>query len=583
MTLLFFLSGGLFLGWSLGANDAANIFGTAVGTRMIKFTQAAIIASIFVMLGAMIQGTGTTNTLSQLGRVDALGGAFSVALCSALIVALMTKLKLPVSTGQAIVGSIVAWCYFTSNPVDYSILSVLICSWVYGPILGAIFSALLYLLIRRFIKTTTIHVIKLDMLVRYGLIAAGAFGAYSLGANNIANVMGVFVNSADITFQIGPLTFNSVQILFFLGGLFIALGILTYSKKVMETVGGDIVTLTPENALVVVVSQSLVLFIFSSTALSNLFISVGLPAIPLVPVSSTQVVVGAVIGIGLVKGIQEVRFSVLGNIALGWVMTPVLSGLLTFISLFFIQNVFDIGITKQRPINGFFNDGQNVPISLIIHPDQYKYLYYAILLIVLALVVRLYFLFIKRQKEHQLQLEFLRKENEYIQFHKEIIDLEIKNVLAENYQIAVQTSTGASAPDFLEAHKQEFRDYLVSIRDGLDNMSFAESQDDTKAKLVNIIDKIVHYNVDEESHTNAETAENTRSAHYFTKLINMYPNLTQQEIKAALLIVNDFSENEIPAFMNVTKEEFKATRYRLRKKLGLTKDIDLKLFLESIG
>ena len=123
----------------------------------------------------------------------------------------------------------------------------------------------------------------------------------------------------------------------------------------------------------------------------------------------------------------------------------------------------------------------------------------------------------------------------------------------------------------------------MSIRDGLDNMSFAESQDDTKAKLVNIIDKIVHYNVDEESHTNAETAENIRSAHYFTKLINMYPNLTQQEIKAALLIVNDFSENEIPAFMNVTKEEFKATRYRLRKKLGLTKDIDLKLFLESIG
>ena len=57
MTLLFFLSGGIFLGWSLGANDAANIFGTAVGTRMIKFTQAAIIASIFVMLGAMIQGT----------------------------------------------------------------------------------------------------------------------------------------------------------------------------------------------------------------------------------------------------------------------------------------------------------------------------------------------------------------------------------------------------------------------------------------------------------------------------------------------------------------------------------------------
>lgn len=44
---LFFLSSGLFLGWSLGANDASNIFGTAVGTKMLRFTTAAVIASVF--------------------------------------------------------------------------------------------------------------------------------------------------------------------------------------------------------------------------------------------------------------------------------------------------------------------------------------------------------------------------------------------------------------------------------------------------------------------------------------------------------------------------------------------------------
>ena len=40
---IIFLSGGLFLGWSLGANDAANVFGTAVGTRMVRFKTAAIV------------------------------------------------------------------------------------------------------------------------------------------------------------------------------------------------------------------------------------------------------------------------------------------------------------------------------------------------------------------------------------------------------------------------------------------------------------------------------------------------------------------------------------------------------------
>jgi len=48
MEILFYLSSGLFLGWSLGANDAANVFGTAVGTRMVNFRVAATICAVFV-------------------------------------------------------------------------------------------------------------------------------------------------------------------------------------------------------------------------------------------------------------------------------------------------------------------------------------------------------------------------------------------------------------------------------------------------------------------------------------------------------------------------------------------------------
>jgi len=53
ITTALFLSAGLFMGWSLGANDAANIFGTAVGTRMIRFSTAAIICSIFIIIGTV--------------------------------------------------------------------------------------------------------------------------------------------------------------------------------------------------------------------------------------------------------------------------------------------------------------------------------------------------------------------------------------------------------------------------------------------------------------------------------------------------------------------------------------------------
>ena len=113
--ILFFLSSGLFLGWSLGANDAANVFGSAVGTKMISFKKAAIIAGIFVIIGAVVQGAGTSHTLDSLGNINALAGSFTVALSAAITVFFMTKLSLPVSTSQAIVGAIIGWNFFTGS------------------------------------------------------------------------------------------------------------------------------------------------------------------------------------------------------------------------------------------------------------------------------------------------------------------------------------------------------------------------------------------------------------------------------------------------------------------------------------
>ena len=103
----FFLSSGLFLGWSLGANDAANVFGTAVGSRMIRFTTAAILCSIFVIIGSVVSGAGALETLCKLGSVNAIAGAFVVAFAAAASVYLMTKVGYPVSTSQAIVGAVI--------------------------------------------------------------------------------------------------------------------------------------------------------------------------------------------------------------------------------------------------------------------------------------------------------------------------------------------------------------------------------------------------------------------------------------------------------------------------------------------
>jgi len=107
ITIWFFLSSGLFLGWSLGANNAVTMFGTAVTSKMVKLRTAGIIAGIFVVIGSLISGAGTTNTLTSLGGINAIAGSFTVALSVGLSLTWMTRAKLPVSASQAVVGAII--------------------------------------------------------------------------------------------------------------------------------------------------------------------------------------------------------------------------------------------------------------------------------------------------------------------------------------------------------------------------------------------------------------------------------------------------------------------------------------------
>jgi len=338
---IFYITSGLFLGWSLGANDAANVFGTAVGAKVVKFKTAAIIMSIFVIIGAVASGSGASHTLGKLGTISSMAGAFIVAFSAAITVFTMTKYGLPVSTSQAIVGAIVGWNLFSSNPTSISTLSKIVMTWVLCPVLAALFAILFYKLFKYKTKTLKTNLFLRYYYIRFGLLVVGAFGAYSLGANNIANVMGVFTNSIELQpLDLYLFTISKTQLLFLLGAIAISVGIFTYSKNVMMTVGNGLYRLSPSTALIVVLSSSFVLFLFASVSLQNLLISLNLPTIPLVPVSSSQAVVGSILGIGLAKGDRNINFGKLKRISFGWLLTPTISLALSYVSLFFMQNVF---------------------------------------------------------------------------------------------------------------------------------------------------------------------------------------------------------------------------------------------------
>lgn len=581
MLFLVFLSSGLFLGWSLGANDAANIFGTAVGSKMVSFRRAAWIASIFVVLGAVFQGRGAADTLTDLGSVDALGGAFTVALCAALTVFIMTRASLPVSTSQAVVGAIIGWTAFTGRETDLSVLSKIITTWVSGPVLGMIFGGLLFILTRYILRKSKIHVIKLDSLLRIGLIVAGAFGAYSLGANNIANVMGVFVPSApNIALNFGLFSLDGVQILFLIGGIAISVGIFTYSERVMITVGKGILALTPEAAFVVVLAQALVLFLFSSATLSNFLISIGLPSFPLVPVSSTQVVVGAVMGIGIIKGGREIKFKMLRGIALGWVLTPISAGILTYFTLFFVQNVFGLKVASSIAEVVEKVESTETVTNAIHHIDLITPTLSILGVVLIFFLVFLYF----RQQKLRLKAEnqLLQQQNQAYVSTKALNELEINTIQMQNTLLTNKLELKRQELNTILMNISEQRTFLENITNEINQLVGTPdiAKRDQKLKdLILLLKQRMSFTkeIDDFYQQIEKTHKN-----FQLNLVEKFPNLTDNEKRLATLIRLNFASKEISTLMNISPKSVEIARYRLRKKLQLMERENLTDFLKSL-
>ena len=124
---------GIFLGWSLGSNDSANVFGTAVATKMVRYSTAVSLCAVFIILGAWMEGEAGFHRLSSLVDQNATQ-VFICTLASGLTVSIMTILRLPVSTSQAIVGGIFGVALASGHAVNLASFGKLIICWVGTPI-----------------------------------------------------------------------------------------------------------------------------------------------------------------------------------------------------------------------------------------------------------------------------------------------------------------------------------------------------------------------------------------------------------------------------------------------------------------
>ncbi|MEJ2166960.1 MAG: inorganic phosphate transporter [Desulfobacterales bacterium] len=311
------LGSGAYVGWNIGANDTANCIGTTVGCGLLSFRRAAALVAIFVILGALLQGRYVMHTIGKgivMTELD-LRAVFVALICSGIFVTLATFLKLPTSTSQAIVGGLVGVGLAVHAKIDYAKIVTIAESWIICPLmvmlLAFVLSHLLSLVLRRRLAGNLL----LQNAMGWMAILSSCYVAYSLGTNHAGISVGLLANLGIV---------NPVLLLI-IGGGSIAAGAVTYGQKVTDTVGKGITPLDITGAFVAQISSGFGIHLFSFFG---------------IPISTSSAIVGAVVGVGLVKGARSISQKTIWTILIGWVLTPTSAALSSYVIYRLLSLVF---------------------------------------------------------------------------------------------------------------------------------------------------------------------------------------------------------------------------------------------------
>jgi PiT family inorganic phosphate transporter len=379
------------MGTSVGSG-ALTIRRAVVVAGLLEFCGAYFVGAHVtdtVRKGILDAGIVAANPdLLMYGMLGALASAATLLLVA-------TRFGLPVSTTHAIVGAIVGFGMvgLGFDAVVWAKVGQIVLSWVTSPLIGGVLAFLIFHLVRAlildrenptaqarrwgpffyFAVTFVIGLVtlfkglvnlKLDFALPQALLGAGLFGlvgaglgklmigrvespragesrfravervfavlqvmtacavAFAHGSNDVANAIGplaAVVQVAEGAAVAGKATVAPWML--GLGGIGIVLGLATWGYRVMETVGRKITELTPSRGFAAELAAALTIVLASRLG---------------IPVSTTHILVGSVLGVGVARGIGALDLRVVGRIVVSWLATlPIAAGLAIFFYYFF--------------------------------------------------------------------------------------------------------------------------------------------------------------------------------------------------------------------------------------------------------
>ena len=308
MTELFLL-GGFLLAWAFGRNNFSNVFGSAVGTGILSFKWAAFLTVIFLLMGALLNGSATSETISFLVHFSSSAGACAFSIIVAIMMIALTKYGIPASVAQISVGGLVGWNLALKTPVVWDKVIPVVWGWLYSPVIALVCAFILFKLVRLCLKKYALPLLYRDIWVRLLWGVVGSFSAYSLGANNLP-VLTVPFGGGVVQKEVLAVLFSVVA----------GVGCLMASRRVIKMVSSKLFPLSSVESLIVGFSGALTLLLFSFQ--NGLF--------PALPVSMSAALIGAIVGVSLAKGGYGLKGRALFAIVASWFWAPFFSGLLCF-------------------------------------------------------------------------------------------------------------------------------------------------------------------------------------------------------------------------------------------------------------
>ena len=329
-------------------------------------------------------------------------GMLAALLAAAVWLMIASSRGWPVSTTHSIVGALVGFAVagIGIDAVHWGKIGQIAASWVVSPALGGLLAFLLMMSIRKFILNTDhpfesakkmgplyvflvgfiislvtlfkgLKHLNLELSVPQSFVAALVFGlavafvgwllirkvevdkeadrefhfasvekifvpmmiftacamAFAHGSNDVANGIGPLAAIVSIVSSGGEVAQKSELPLWILimGGAGIVIGLATMGYRVMQTIGSRITQLTPSRGFCATLAAAATVVLASRTGL---------------PVSTTHIAVGAVIGVGLARGVGAIDLRVIGGIVVSWVVTLPVGGVLAALFFFTLKGMF---------------------------------------------------------------------------------------------------------------------------------------------------------------------------------------------------------------------------------------------------